>query len=163
VEGTLQWYCLDYWSRELGFDIVALKREVAHLIQVKAHVREFLDSVRASGRRVVLLTNAHGDSVELKLEYTGIAGHFDRIISSHSLGQAKESEAFWPRLLAHEPFEAERALLIDDNLSVLRAARAYGLRQLLAVRYPDSRQGPKDTAEFEAMGDFREIMPGAGA
>src|SRR5262249_25062480 len=25
-EGTLSWYCIDYWSRELGLDVEALKR-----------------------------------------------------------------------------------------------------------------------------------------
>src|SRR5579863_5834818 len=28
-EGTLNWYCIDHWSRELGLDIVSLKRTVA--------------------------------------------------------------------------------------------------------------------------------------
>lgn len=163
VRGQLQWYCLDYWSRELGVDIVALKREVAHLIDVRAHVREFLDALRESRLRVVLLTNAHDASLRLKLEYTGIEGHFDRLISSHGLGEAKESAAFWPRLQVMEPFDPARTLLIDDNLDVLRAARRYGLAHLLAVRHPDSRRGPKDTEEFEAVDDFREIMPGRGS
>lgn len=159
MEGRLEWYCLDYWSRELGFDMVALKREVAQLIEVKAHVREFLDSLRAAGKRVVLLTNAHQKSVALKLDYTGLEGHFDRIVSSHALGAAKESDLFWRRLQPVEPFEPAQTLLIDDNLEVLRAARRYGVGRLLAVRYPDSTQGPKDTCEFEAVEDFRQIMP----
>src|SRR5215813_5524853 len=25
-EGTLSWYCIDHWSRELGLDVAALKR-----------------------------------------------------------------------------------------------------------------------------------------
>src|ERR1700759_4975105 len=28
-EGTMNWYCIDYWSRELGLDIEALKRTQA--------------------------------------------------------------------------------------------------------------------------------------
>jgi len=32
VAGTIEWYCVDYWSRELGLDIALLKEEVAHLI-----------------------------------------------------------------------------------------------------------------------------------
>lgn len=161
VEGQLQWYCLDYWSRELGLDIVALKREVAHLIDVKSHVRDFLDALRAAGKRVVLLTNAHDASLALKLEYTGIGGHFDRVISSHALGEPKESDRFWPKLQPYEPFQPERTLMIDDNLSVLRAAARYGVAQLLAVRYPDSQRGPKETEEFDAVDDFRQIMPSA--
>ena len=50
MEGSLQWYCLDYWSRELELDIVALKREVRHLIRILPHAEEFMRSVRHSGR-----------------------------------------------------------------------------------------------------------------
>ena len=27
VEGTLEWYCVDHWSRELGLDIALLSRK----------------------------------------------------------------------------------------------------------------------------------------
>ena len=32
-EGTLEWYCEDYWSRELGLDIAALTRGEAERIR----------------------------------------------------------------------------------------------------------------------------------
>ncbi|HBK37134.1 MAG TPA: haloacid dehalogenase, partial [Halomonas sp.] len=35
-QGTLNWYSLAYWSRELNVDIVALKREVQHLIGLRS-------------------------------------------------------------------------------------------------------------------------------
>ena len=28
-EGSLNWYCLDFWSRELNIDVATLKQEVA--------------------------------------------------------------------------------------------------------------------------------------
>jgi hypothetical protein len=31
---------------------------------------------------------------------------------------------------------------------------------LLAVREPDSRKGPKDTAEFAALEDYRALIAG---
>ena len=33
-EGTMDWYCVEYWSRELDLDIVGLKEEIDHLIAV---------------------------------------------------------------------------------------------------------------------------------
>lgn len=71
VEGTLAWYCLDYWSRELALDIVTLKREIEHLIAVHPHVVEFLAALRVAGKRVVLVTNAHPRSLALKMEKPG--------------------------------------------------------------------------------------------
>ncbi len=157
--GTLDWYCVDYWTEALNLDIVRLKEELAHLIQIHPDVPEFLTALRKAGKRVVLVTNAHHQSLNLKMRRTGLAGYFDAIHSSHSFGLAKEAPAFWVALRAVEPFDPERALLVDDSLPVLRSAAAYGIRHLLAIRQPDTRQPAKDTAEFPAIQRFFEVMP----
>ena len=159
VEGTLAWYCLDYWTRELALDIVTLKREIEHLIAVHPHVLEFLDALRAAGQRVVLVTNAHRQSLALKMEKTRLAGHFDAIICAHDLGLVKEQPEFWPRLREREPFEPATTLLVDDNLTILRAARAYGIAYLVSVLRPDSAHPPHPPGEFPAIHDFSELLP----
>ncbi len=159
VEGTMQWYCVDYWTDELGLDIVDLKRELGHLIGVQPHALEFLERVRESGRRLVLVTNAHARSLALKLERTDIGLHFDVIVCAHDLGLPKESTDFWDLLHEREPFDPATTLLVDDSLSVLRAARAWGLRRLLAVLRPDSRAPRREVGEFPAIESFRDIMP----
>ena len=159
AEGSLDWYSVDYWESELEMDIVGLKQEVAHLIDVFPYVPEFLDSVRSHGKRVVLVTNAHARSLELKMERTALGGHFDHIYTSHEFHAPKESHEFWQRLQAVEAFQSEHTLMIDDTLSVLRSARAYGIAHLLAVKRPDSRAAERDTREFPAIGSFREITP----
>jgi 5'-nucleotidase len=162
VRGQLSWYCLDYWARELGVDIMSLKREVIHLISVHEHVEPFLEAVSRSGREVMLVTNAHRDSLDLKLACTEIGCHFHRVITAHDLGCAKEEPGFWDRLREQTPFDPGRSLFVDDNLSVLRAARHYGIAHLRAVRRPDSRGGEVETGEFPAIGDFRELgFPGS--
>jgi len=159
AEGTLDWYCVDYWSRELDLDIAGLKREVDHLIAVHPHVIEFLDQLRASSKRVVLVTNAHGKSVDIKFEKTKIGGHFDRVICSHDLGLPKEDFDFWEKLQQTEPFERESTLLIDDSLPVLRSARNYGIAHLLAVYNPDSRGPRRDVETFAALEHFSDLLP----
>ncbi|MEJ5210349.1 MAG: GMP/IMP nucleotidase [Burkholderiales bacterium] len=159
VAGTMQWYCVDYWSRELELDIAALKREVAHLIAVHPDVVPFLKRVRSLRKRVLLVTNAHHASLALKMEQTGLSPFFDRIVCAHEFGVPKEEADFWPHLQAREPFAPERTLLIDDSLPVLRSARAYGIRHLLAVAQPDTRAPRKDVAEFPALACFADITP----
>ena len=159
VEGTLDWYCVDYWTRELGLDIPLLKQEVEHLIAVHPHVLDFLHAVRATRKRVLLVTNAHGKAVDIKFRRTQLGGHFDAVVCSHDLQSPKEHAGFWRKLEAAHPFDKGRALLIDDSLPVLRAARDYGIAQLLAVYRPDSRQPEKDVGEFAAIRSFREIRP----
>ncbi len=159
MEGTLEWYCLDYWSRELGLDIPTLKQEIAHLIAVHPHVVEFLQALKERHRKVVLTTNAHGDSVALKMARTDLAPWFDRMVSAHELGVAKESDRFWPALARVVPYDPEHTLLVDDNLTALASAHRYGIRHLRAVRRPNSRGAPVATGEFPAIDDFRDIMP----
>jgi GMP/IMP 5'-nucleotidase len=159
VEGTLDWYCVDYWTRELELDIALLAEEVAHLIAVHPHVETFLAAARSARKRVVLVTNAHHKSLSLKLRMTGIEPHFDAIVCAHDVGLPKEHPGFWERLNDIEPFDPARTLLVDDSLPVLRSAKICGIGHLLAVRRPDSRQPPKAIEEFDSIADFSELRP----
>jgi HAD superfamily hydrolase (TIGR01509 family) len=157
VEGTMDWYCLDYWSRELDMDIALLKEEVDHLISVFPYVRDFLDRLRETGRRTVLVTNAHYRSLDLKMEKTKLAGHLDHIVCAHDFQLPKEDPSFWLRLQETEAFDPSSTLLVDDSLPVLRSARSYGIAHLLAVYQPDSGNPPKDVGEFSAIRGFKEL------
>jgi HAD superfamily hydrolase (TIGR01509 family) len=157
--GTLNWYCLDFWQRELQMDIVKLKREVSHLIALRPHSAVFLQALRDAGKNIWLVTNAHMDSVNLKLEHTPLAQWLDRIVSSHQLGAPKESPIFWQALQAHHPFNVQRALFVDDTLSVLQAARDYGIGQLLCITSPDSSVPQRQVTDFPAISDFDQVLP----
>lgn len=163
ILGTLDWYCLDHWSRELELDIALLKQEVDHLIQVHPHVLDFLEALQAAGKRRILVTNAHQKAIALKMERTRLAGHFDRIVCAHDLGLPKEDRCFWARLHAILPFDAGRTLFIDDSVSVLQSARDYGIAHLLAIGRPDSRK-PEQTIEgYPSVADFSPLLAGLEA
>ncbi len=159
VSGTMQWYCVDYWTSELGLDIERLKQEVAHLIAVHPQVVPFLEQLRAAGKRIVLLTNAHHKSLTLKMNKTGLSHHFDVLISAHSIGIPKENPAFWQQLQTLESYQPQHTLLIDDSLPVLRSARNFGIGQLLAIYQPDTQQPRKAVEDFMAIESFDQIMP----
>ncbi|PCM48263.1 haloacid dehalogenase [Pseudomonas fluorescens] len=158
--GQLQWYCLDFWSTELKLSVRELKLETAHLIALRPDADTFLQAIKKAGKRVIMITNAHRDSLSLKLERIELAPYFERLISSHDYGFPKESPQFWDALQADIDFDPARSLFIDDTLPILRSAREFGVTHLLAVKEPDSRKGPKDTAEFAAVEDYRDLMRG---
>jgi putative hydrolase of the HAD superfamily len=158
-EGTMDWYCVEYWSRELELDIADLKHEIHHLIAVHDHVVDFLERTRTAGKRVVMLTNAHAKSLDLKMEVTGISGAFDALICAHDIGHPKEDPRFWTQLARDEPFDKQRTLFIDDSLPILRTAREFGIQYLLAVRKPDSKSPPREIEGFDAIDSFDDIMP----
>ncbi|MFH6565939.1 MULTISPECIES: GMP/IMP nucleotidase [Pseudomonas] len=158
--GQLKWYCLDFWSSELKIPVRELKLETAHLIALRPDADTFLAAIKQAGKRVIMITNAHRDSLSLKLERIELAPYFERLISSHDYGFPKESPAFWDALQADIGFDPARSLFIDDTLPILRSAQNFGVAHLLAVKQPDSKKGPKDTAEFAALGDYRELLEG---
>lgn len=160
TQGRLDWYCLDYWTRELGLPIVQLKREIAHLIRLRVDAQLFLQALQRSGRQVVLVTNAHRDSLSLKLEKVELGSYFQQLVSSHDFGFPKEAQEFWQALQGEVPFAPERTLFIDDSLNILRSARRYGVAHLLAVRQPDSQGQRRDTEEFAAVEDYAELTAG---
>jgi len=160
MEGKLGWYCLDYWSQVLQLDIAGLKAEISGLITVLPHVTEFLEKLRQSPQKVLLVTNAHRDSLGLKMEKTCLRPFFDGIISSHDLGLPKENAGFWPLLQQQQPFDKKTTVLIDDSLAVLNSARLFGMAHLISVSKPDSKQPKKDITGYPAIEDFRELMSG---
>jgi putative hydrolase of the HAD superfamily len=160
MEGKLEWYCLDYWTAALQLDILGLKAELSGLIAVLPHVMEFLTKLQQSPKKVLLVTNAHRNSLGLKMEKTCLQPFFDDIISSHDVGFAKEHPEFWQLLHQQHRFDKASTLLVDDSLAVLNAARAFGIAHIVAVSKPDSQQAKRNISDFLAIEDFRELMVG---
>ncbi len=159
IRGTLQWYCADYWSEELGLDVVALKREIRHRVTRMPRIEEFLGRINDSRRPCYLVTNSHPKFVDIKLEESQIRPYFRKVISSHEFQTPKESAGFWKALRDAVPHEPARTLMVDDDVDVLAHARRAGIGCLLTVRRPDSGQPERRSLPYPAIRDFSEIMP----
>jgi len=160
VRHTLPWYCTDYWSETTGLDMAALKREVRHRIGPIDGAEAFLQAVQRSGRRLWLATNAHADSWRLKLEYTGFGRYFECVICSHEFGYPKEDLRFWEAACAAHPFDRRRTLFVDDSLPVLSSAQAFGIRQVIGIRKPDSNLPERPIEAMPSVRALADLTPG---
>jgi len=163
-QGTLQWYCTDHWSLELGLNIAALKHEAREHIRFLDGAQQFLTTVRQMGRRLILATNAHFDTLAIKAQHTGLEDYLDAVVSSHRFGVPKEHADFWPSLEQHvrshhDTFDRRECLFVDDSLPVLRAARDFGIAQIVAIRQPDSTRPVREISEFPAVKSVVELLP----
>ncbi|MFT4519263.1 MAG: HAD superfamily hydrolase (TIGR01509 family) [Halioglobus sp.] len=159
VQGTLEWYCLDHWTARLDMDLASMKREVQHMISARPFAIEFLQRLHASSRDVVMVTNAHRTTLDIKMENVDLTGWFDRVVVSHELNAAKEEQRFWHALQELHPFDPARTLLIDDTERVLDSAAEYGIAHLLTLLQPDSQQQKRLDTRFPGIHHFDEIMP----
>ncbi|OKY27589.1 MULTISPECIES: GMP/IMP nucleotidase [Thalassotalea] len=158
VSGTLSWYCIDYWAEQTNMPISELKREVQHLINLREDAHDFLTALKQTGREVILVTNAHPDSLALKIERTQLDRYFDTLYSTHEFGVTKESQSLWQKLQAKQHFDVNTTLFVDDSLPILMSAQTFGIKHILAVANPDSKQPVKNIVEFPAVTDYRTML-----
>lgn len=161
--GTLDFYCLDFWERELNLDLRALHHENPYQVTLRPGVESFLQTIHSLNKKVVLVTNAHPDSMNFKLARVPIRQYFNRCLSVHEIGMPKEHIDFWPKLQLEEHFDPTKTLFIDDNLPMLDSAKAFNIKHLFAIKQPDSEQNEKDTGEYYGLKHFDEITPKSSA
>ena len=157
--GKLSWYCLDYWQAKFDMDIVKLKLNISHLIQVLPHAKDFLVEARANNKKIILATNAHRQTIKLKMSIVQLEGYFDDIISSHDYGVAKQEQGFWTRLSVEHNLNKERTIFFDDSLDVLKSAKQFDIKHIVAISKPSSKKASKKVPGFVNIVDFSEVLP----
>jgi 5'-nucleotidase len=158
LEGTLVWTNLDFWSTELGLDIPELKLSIDHLIQSRPYVLEFLHFCQDNKKNVIMVTNAHYKSLDLKMSKIDLRSWFDKIICSADFGCPKEDPVFWKYLSKKIDFNPARTLLADDTEGVLVSAKEYGIKHLIYMAKPSSKVPARFSEKFKSVRYFKELI-----
>jgi HAD superfamily hydrolase (TIGR01509 family) len=161
-QGTLDWYCTDFWTRELSLDIAELKREIREHVRFLPGAEAFLRALREKNVRVALVTNAHRDSLKVKATQTGLLDYFDVVFSSHSFGVPKEHPEFWRQLQAQLHFDPARTLFVDDSVAVLAAAERHGIAHVFAISRPDTTLGVREVNGFLSVEQVSHLLEELG-
>jgi putative hydrolase of the HAD superfamily len=117
-----------------------------------------LRSVHKQDIRVLLVTNAHPETLALKDAMTGLGQYFDGIYSSHAFGYAKEDQKFWHALQDEVGFDRDTTLFVDDSQPVLKSAQEYGIGMLVTVSRPDSTAAARSGLEFSSVEKVADML-----
>ncbi len=158
-ERTLNWTDVDYWSTRLKLDIVAMKEEICDLVRVYPGVELFLQFLQRQKKTIVLVTNAHPKTMQIKLRKTPLIPYFSTMISSSDIGVPKEAIEFWREVEQRLKFNKERVLLIDDNEEVLCAADRFGIKFLFHKNGPGGYNSHAGLKRFPLLSDFQDLYP----
>lgn len=153
-QGTLNWYSVDFWSEELGLDIMHHKAEVADKIAYRPQAEAFLQACQDQVSDTRLITNGHRKVLDLKMAITGLDKYFREMICSHELGAAKEHQAFWERLHAMNEFDPHTTLFIDDSEAVLDSAHQFGIKHIYSIARPDSVTPRRVHSKYPMVEEF---------
>lgn len=160
TRGSLEFYCVDYWSDQLKLDIMELKSGVSHKIQFLPGLQKFLNAIKELDVAVHIATNAHRKVFDLKHRELGLGDLVDSVISSHDYKAPKEHQAFWAALQRDLKFSSKSTLFADDNTEVLDAAKKYGIAYRVQPLLADIQLGPNDKDNRHiAVHSLVDIMP----
>ena len=147
-QGTLDWYCVEFWSDKLELDIMQLKSEVAQKIGYRPRARRFLAECQQTVQDVRLITNGHRRVLDLKIQRTQIDQYFNELICSHELGSPKEDQQFWHALQKIKHFDPDQTVFVDDSEAVLDSARDYGIKHVYSIKQPDLQSGQRRSSKY---------------
>ena len=160
VEGQLEWTDLDYWTKRIGIDVVALHRELDYLIDFLPDAKDFLLRLREAGKRITILTNAHRAGVEIKTAKTGLDQYVDRIVDAFEVGYLKMRPPYWPTCQRLVKFDPGRSLYIDDDEQCLAAAQQFGVGCIFHRSKSSSQLPPEPSATFRSLDHFGTLING---
>lgn len=159
VEGELNWTDLHYWTKTLGIDVIAMTKEFDHMIGFLPDAKDFLKYLRAKGKRVSLITNAHTSGVSIKVERTGLDAHVHRIVDAFEVGYLKMRPEYWPICQRLIGFEPKRTFYLDDDESCLNAAREYGIGHVYHSAKSSSQLPPQKSDHHRSIESLTAFMP----
>jgi HAD superfamily hydrolase (TIGR01509 family) len=160
VEGELAWTDLHYWTDRVGIDVVAMHRELDHMIGFLPGAEEFLQYLQSMGKRVTIVTNAHEAGVSIKTAKTGLDRHVDRIVDAFEVGYLKMRPEYWPTCRRLLGFDPARAVFMDDDEGCLMAAQRFGVAHLIHSAKSSSQLPPAPLAQFFSVTGFCPLLNG---
>ena len=150
-QGTLDWYCLNYWSDKLKINLNSELLKTKNKIKIFPGVIDFLLQLKKRDIKIVLLTNCPRDMLNVKFNEKKLWGYFDNIISSEDYGFAKETNEFWNCLDKELIYNKKTTIFIDDNQKVLDFAYRNGIKNIIAINFPDSESKKQIIKNYKSI------------
>jgi len=116
----LEWYDLHYWIRKFGLNVAPqeLLKYFEHTIKTYPDVTKVLNELKQRGFRLIIVTNARREFVELELRKTEIENYFNRVFSSTSdFGLVKKTVNLYQRVCSVLEISPQEMIHTGDDQS----------------------------------------------
>ena len=155
-KNTKDWYDVDYWSNMLNVDIEAEKRSSISFdrIQLYEGVTKTLNKQK-DNFRLILITNAHRKTLNIKLEKYDLSPYFENMICAHELHYVKENIQLWYMLKSRFKLDYTKTLLIEDTINNIKVGLSAGISQ--AVYLGDENY--EDSKKILKLSSINDIFP----
>lgn len=127
-----------------------LERNYSEVLQLKPHVREVLDQLRAKNIPMAVASSTDAYLLEMCLKRLGLRDHFLFVQTVDNSGFSKNSDEYFQLAAKKLGCEPGDILFFDDALYALERAKKNGL---MTVAVQDDTQMDHD-AEIRAVGNY---------
>lgn len=103
------------------------KGQYGYTVELKPHVKEYLERCRAAGHRMAIFTACVPEHCEAALAHHGLNPYFERVIYAQELGADKRSPQIFREAVELLGVLPKDCVLFDDSLSACKAAKAAGM------------------------------------
>ena len=133
-KNTKDWYDVDYWSNMLDIDIEAQKRSEKSFSRISLYdgVIDTLNVLK-NKTKMILITNAHRKTLNIKLEKYNLTPYFDEIVCAHELHYVKEDIQLWYMLRSKYRLDYEKTLLVEDTINNINVGLSAGISGAIYV------------------------------
>ena len=133
-KNTKDWYDVDYWSNMLNIDIEAEKRSEKSFSRISLYdgVIDTL-SVLKNKTKMILITNAHRKTLNIKLEKYNLTPYFDEMVCAHELNYVKEDIQLWYMLRSKYRLDYEKTFLVEDTINNINVGLSAGISGAIYV------------------------------
>ena len=133
-KNTKDWYDVDYWSNMLNIDIEAQKRSEKSFSRISLYdgVIDTL-SVLKNKTKMILITNAHRKTLNIKLEKYNLTPYFDEMVCAHELNYVKEDIQLWYMLRSKYRLDYKKTLLVEDTINNINVGLSAGISGAIYV------------------------------
>ena len=155
-KNTKDWYDVDYWSNMLNVDIEAEKRSSISFdrIQLYEGVTETLNKLK-DNFRLILITNAHRKTLNIKLEKYDLNPYFENMICAHELHYVKENIQLWYMLKSRFKLDYTKTLLIEDTINNIKV----GLSAVISQAVYLGDENYEDSKKILKLSSINDIFP----
>ena len=133
-KNTKDWYDVDYWSNMLDIDIEAQKRSEKSFSRISLYdgVIDTLNALK-NKIKIILITNAHRKTLNIKLEKYNLTPYFDEMVCAHELNYVKEDIQLWYMLRSKYKLDYEKTVLVEDTINNINVGLSAGISGAIYV------------------------------
>ena len=133
-KNTKDWYDVDYWSNMLDIDIEAQNRSEKSFSRISLYdgVIDTLNVLK-NKTKMILITNAHRKTLNIKLEKYNLTPYFDEMVCAHELNYVKEDIQLWYMLRSKYRLDYEKTLLVEDTINNINVGLSAGISGAIYV------------------------------